>query len=73
VIAFFCTREWKFTNDNVVALWDKMGPLDRTLFPLSITTIPWTLYFRNYFKGIRVHLLRDPMSSLEEARARKRR
>ncbi|XP_044260395.1 fatty acyl-CoA reductase wat-like [Tribolium madens] len=72
VIAFFCTREWKFTNDNVVNLWDKMSITDKELFPLSITTVPWITYFRGYFKGIRVHLLNDPMSTLDEAKARKR-
>ncbi|EFA05103.1 fatty acyl-CoA reductase wat isoform X2 [Tribolium castaneum] len=72
VIAFFCTREWKFTNDNVENLWEKMNTADKELFPLSITTVPWITYFRGYFKGIRVHLLNDPMSTLDEARARKR-
>ncbi|RZC34343.1 fatty acyl-CoA reductase, partial [Asbolus verrucosus] len=72
VIAFFCTREWKFTNHNVVSLWGKMNNTDRELFPLSITTVSWLTYFRNYFKGMRVHLLRDPLNTLDVARTRKR-
>ncbi|XP_063923805.1 fatty acyl-CoA reductase wat-like [Zophobas morio] len=72
VLAFFCLREWKFTNDNITTLWEKMGRIDQKLFPLSIKTVPWTNYYKTYFKGMRVYLLKDPLSTLKEARARKR-
>nr|XP_023023256.1 fatty acyl-CoA reductase wat-like [Leptinotarsa decemlineata] len=69
-ISYFATRSWKFSNDNIRNLWQKMNRTDQKLFPLSITTVHWLIYFRSYLRGIRLYLLREPEDTLEAARRR---
>ncbi|XP_060533921.1 fatty acyl-CoA reductase wat-like [Cylas formicarius] len=72
-VAYFSLREWKFSNNNVQALWAKMNKTDQLLFPFSMANVPWLLYFRGYIKGVRLYLLKDPDSTLERSKIRNRR
>ncbi|XP_074029506.1 fatty acyl-CoA reductase wat [Leptinotarsa decemlineata] len=67
-LSYFATRSWKFSNKNTCNLWHKMNRRDRELFPLSMTTVHWLIYFRRYIKGIRLYLLKESDETLEAAR-----
>ncbi|KAJ8916502.1 hypothetical protein NQ315_000144 [Exocentrus adspersus] len=73
ILTYFCMNSWTFSNKNTVNLWSKMNLTDRELFPVSMTTVHWTLYFRRYIKGMRLYLLKEPDSTLEKARKRYKR
>ncbi|XP_069691430.1 fatty acyl-CoA reductase wat-like [Periplaneta americana] len=64
VISYFATREWKFTNDNVQALWKKVDAKDRRLFDFDIDGLDWEEYFFRYVRGIRVYLMKDDLSTV---------
>ncbi|XP_076382452.1 fatty acyl-CoA reductase wat-like [Megalopta genalis] len=62
VISFFSTRQWKFRDENVKKLWSKLGPIDRKIFNFNVADIYWPEYFDVYVTGIRVYLLKDPLT-----------
>lgn len=70
VIAYFCMREWKFSNDNTQALWDRMNRNDRELFEFSMKNLNWDMYFYTYTRGLRVYLLKDPLDTIEKGAAK---
>lgn len=51
VIAYFTMREWKFSNDNIQSLWNRMKKHDQDLFEFDIRRINWDMYFSTYTKG----------------------
>nr|CAH7729579.1 unnamed protein product [Callosobruchus chinensis] len=71
-ISFFLTHTWKVSNDNTVKLWSKLNQRDKDLFPMSMTGVHWLTFFRNYIKGVRKYLLKDPDNTLQEARRKNR-
>lgn len=70
VLDYFSTREWKFSNDNVKMLANKLSDKDRQQFPCDILQIDWDYYFRTYMLGIRVYLIKDPLDTLPQARVK---
>ncbi|XP_015185971.1 PREDICTED: putative fatty acyl-CoA reductase CG8306 [Polistes dominula] len=68
VISFFNTRDWEFTNDNVLKLWDKLSVVDKYNFFFDISDIDWECFFDIYMKGLRVYMLKDPMSTIEKGK-----
>ncbi|KAK9295200.1 hypothetical protein QLX08_010416 [Tetragonisca angustula] len=70
VLNYFSTKEWKFSNDNVKGLLNKMTKEDRENFAFDITEIDWDHYFRMYVRGIRMYLIKDPLDTLPKARAK---
>lgn len=64
VLTYFTTNEWKFTNDNVQSLWNRMKKQDRELFEFDIERLDWDLYFYTYTRGARVYLLKDPLDTI---------
>lgn len=70
VITYFCTNEWKFKNDNVHHLWDKMNPMDRKVFYFNLQNLRWEEYFRTYMRGLRVYLVNDPLDTLPQAKVK---
>jgi len=73
IIIFFALREWTFSNKNTQALWQKMNKTDQELFPLSLKTVNWLIFFRNYIKGVRKYLLKEPDSTLPISRMKNKR
>nr|CAI5843146.1 unnamed protein product [Callosobruchus analis] len=69
-ISFFLMRSWKVSNNNTVNLWNKLNQRDKDLFPMSMTGVHWLPFFRNYIKGVRKYLLKDPDTTMQEARRR---
>ncbi|XP_044764594.1 uncharacterized protein LOC123321154 [Coccinella septempunctata] len=70
VITYFSTREWKFKNDNLQALWRKLEPEDRRLYPFSMKNFDWTNYVYFYVRGIRVYLLKDPLDTVPKGKTK---
>lgn len=70
VLAYFCTRSWRFHNDNVQELWSKLEPKDKELFPFSMKQMDWDMFFHNYVRGIRRYVLKEDPSNIPQARSR---
>lgn len=70
VVEYFALRQWNFTNENVTALWGKMGEQDRHLFEFSMATFDWDVYLRTYVRGCRVYLLKDPLDTIAKGAIR---
>ncbi|XP_048264956.1 fatty acyl-CoA reductase wat isoform X2 [Bombus terrestris] len=68
VLNYFSIHEWKFSNDNIKELLNKMTEEDRENFACDITDIDWDQYFRTYIRGIRMYLIKDPLDTLPKAR-----
>lgn len=70
VISYFSTKTWEFKSERMRAICDEMSKEDKEIFFCDLRKLDWEEYFKEYIKGIRLHLLRDPISTLDAARAR---
>jgi len=68
VLEYFTSREWKWTNHNVVELNDKLSPEDRKEFDFDVRNIDWTEYLDNYCLGTKKYVLKESMEALPAAR-----
>jgi fatty acyl-CoA reductase len=66
-ISFFCTRQWKFSNQNVQQLWNVISEEDRKMFDFNICNLNWDRYLRESLMGVRKFLLKDDPNKLSEA------
>ncbi|KOC64230.1 Putative fatty acyl-CoA reductase [Habropoda laboriosa] len=66
VIHYFSARQWRFKNDNVVKLWEKMNSRDRQIFCFNTITLDWEEYFYQHMRGLRTYMLNDPFDTVEE-------
>ncbi|PSN51391.1 Fatty acyl-CoA reductase wat [Blattella germanica] len=67
VLAYFSTRQWKFTNPNVQKLWQKLSPEDQSIFDFNNKDLQWDNYFNSSLMGIRTYLLKDDPKTLPNA------
>ncbi|KAI4499126.1 hypothetical protein M0802_005709 [Mischocyttarus mexicanus] len=67
VISFFTTNKWKFTDDNVLKLRNKLSVVDKYNFYFNISDLDWENFFDTYIKGLRVYLFSDPMETVEKS------
>ena len=70
VLNYFTTKEWKFSNEKVHELIEKLDNQDRQLFPLDMRDVVWDTYFQSYMRGIRIYLIKDPIETLPQARVK---
>ena len=70
VLNYFTLQEWKFTNDRVQGIIDKLDKKDKELFQMDMREVIWDTYFQTYIKGVRVYLIKDPLDTLPQARIR---
>lgn len=68
VMAYFATREWKFDNQNTQKLFSELCAADKKLFDFDMGALDWSDYFYNYIRGVRVYLLKDPVSTVPAGR-----
>lgn len=68
VVDFFAIKEWEFTNNNVLKLWDKLSVVDKHNFFFNVSDIDWECFSDTYIKGLRVFLLKDPIETVEESK-----
>ncbi|KAL1116456.1 hypothetical protein AAG570_004929, partial [Ranatra chinensis] len=69
VMTYFSIRNWDFRNENMIRLWSRLNPDDKTRFNFDFKTLDWSKFFYNYIRGLRIYLLKDDMSTLPQARA----
>ncbi|XP_078051357.1 putative fatty acyl-CoA reductase CG5065 [Augochlora pura] len=62
VIKFFSSQQWNFRDQNVRDLWSKLKPADRLIFNFNVADLDWSEYLLCNIKGIRVYLLKDPLT-----------
>lgn len=67
VISYFCTRQWKFSNQNVQKMWNKMSEDDREIFDFNIRNLNWDKYLGEGLMGVRTFVLKDDPKKLPEA------
>jgi Male sterility protein. len=70
VITYFALSEWKFTNKNVLSLWEKLNDEDRKLFNFDISTVDWNLFLCFMLRGLRLYTFNESFDTLEIARVR---
>ncbi|KDR07123.1 fatty acyl-CoA reductase wat-like [Zootermopsis nevadensis] len=73
VLSYFGNREWKFTNNNIQGLWEKLNENDKKLFDFDIDGLDWDNYFYKYVRGIRIYLMKDDLSTVPQGLARQKR
>ncbi|KAK4877896.1 hypothetical protein RN001_010402 [Aquatica leii] len=70
VLAYFTTRTFIFTNHNTQNLWKKLDAADKKMFNFDVSTFDWDEYFYKFARGGRVYLLKDPLDTLPQGRAK---
>ncbi|KAF5284905.1 hypothetical protein FQA39_LY16860 [Lamprigera yunnana] len=70
VISYFCTRNWNFKSSRYQCILRKMTAEDRQLFFHDLKELNWDEYFTEYIKGIRVHLIGDPLHTMDAAKSK---
>ncbi|XP_023955311.2 fatty acyl-CoA reductase wat [Bicyclus anynana] len=68
VLGYFALREWKFHNKNTIKLHQELCETDKDLFHFDLSTLDWDEYCRAYVKGVRIHLLKDPLDTIPQGR-----
>ncbi|XP_045467424.1 fatty acyl-CoA reductase wat-like [Harmonia axyridis] len=72
VLTFFSLRQWKFSNDNIVKLWNKLDDTEKNLFFFDMKSLDLWAYYKTYVHGIRKYILKDSPDSLEAAKSKQR-
>ncbi|XP_034827517.1 fatty acyl-CoA reductase wat-like [Maniola hyperantus] len=67
VIGYFALREWKFHNKNTQNLYKELCEIDKELFNFDMSSVNWDEYCKAYIKGVRVHLLKDPLDTIPQS------
>lgn len=70
VLHYFLVHEWVIKNENVKALWEKLGPNDRITYNFDFTGIKTESYLRNLMAGLKKYTLKEDMSKAELHKAR---
>lgn len=68
----FSTRQWKFDNSNIVHLWSLLSEGDRQTFWYSLEDFDWKVYVKNFYLGIRKHILHEDLNNTTEALSKNR-
>lgn len=56
----FSTRSFKFYNNNIMNLYEKLNEKDKQLFPFSMKSLDWNKLLENCIIGIKIFLLKEP-------------
>lgn len=73
VISYFTTQQWQFSNENVLALWERTKPTDRVKFDFNLDNLDWNDYFHYYVRGLRLYILKDPIRTVDAGKIKYRR
>ncbi|XP_032678988.1 fatty acyl-CoA reductase wat-like [Odontomachus brunneus] len=68
MISYFMMNNWTHTNDNIQAIWRRMNKNDQFLFDFNMKGFDWSKYLEDHFRGMRLYLLKDDLSTLEVSR-----
>ncbi|XP_063836655.1 fatty acyl-CoA reductase wat-like [Ostrinia nubilalis] len=68
ILFYFSTRDWRFSDRGVRAMWASLSEADRAVFPFSMGDMSWDRLCETFLIGLRVYLIKDDLSTLPEAR-----
>jgi fatty acyl-CoA reductase len=72
-VEFTTLQSSKYNNKNVMKLWDRINSTDKKLFDFNVKNFDWKEFFIPYTRGLRVYVLKEPMSNLGESITRYKR
>lgn len=67
VIFFFTHTKFDFEHQNVPKLFATLDERDKKLFNFDMEKLDWKQYVQDNVKGIRVILMKDPLSTVPDA------
>ncbi|ESO97369.1 hypothetical protein LOTGIDRAFT_214222 [Lottia gigantea] len=67
-LEFFTSNEWKFSNENIFMLANKMSPQDKETFDFDVKKVVWSKYMENYCLGAKQFVLKEDPEQLPRAR-----
>lgn len=70
VLERFIFTEWKFHNNNTLALIKTLTPTDTEKFNIDLATLEWEEYFISLTLGVRRYLNHEHPKNLEAARGK---
>lgn len=68
----FTTKEWQFDNSNTKELWSALSSEDRLTFRYSLDEFDWQTYLKDFYHGVRKHILKEDLNNLKMAKNRNR-
>lgn len=72
VIFFFTHKKFDFEYKNVPKLFAKLDEKDKTLFNFDMEKLDWKQYVYDNVKGVRVILMKDPLTTIPAAKKRQK-
>lgn len=73
VIYYFTQGHWRFSNNNVQQLWNKLTPKDKELFFFDMSDLDWSNVIKMSILGIRTYLMKEDPSTIPAALKRSQR
>ncbi|KAM3955485.1 fatty acyl-CoA reductase 1-like [Aphomia sociella] len=70
---YFALREWRFENENVRKLRERLHPSEAELFNVDPRSVNWDELYSNFVNGVRKYLLKEKDDDLPRAKLRMRR
>ncbi|KAH8381904.1 hypothetical protein KR009_000914 [Drosophila setifemur] len=67
VLKYFSSNEFRFDNDNVRTLTEKLDDRDKRLFAFDMRDLDWTNLFRVSLYGLRLYVVKDDPSNIPES------
>lgn len=70
VTTYFSMRKWDFSNNNTMALWEKLTPDDKDIFFFSMKDFNWEDFMQKCVRGLRLYVFKDDPENVPMARKR---
>uniref|UniRef100_A0A8D2JJ18 Fatty acyl-CoA reductase n=1 Tax=Varanus komodoensis TaxID=61221 RepID=A0A8D2JJ18_VARKO len=64
LFAYFTSRSWEWTADNMNMLMNQLSPKDKKLYFFDVRQLHWSEYIDNYCVGTKKYLLKEDMSGI---------
>lgn len=68
ILEFFTTKEFIFSNDNMISVWRSLSSEDKATFNFDIFAIDWKSYIETYVLGARAYILKEDPKTIPAAR-----
>jgi len=69
-VEYFTSREWHWTNDNMIALQETLSSHDQKVFDFDVRSIDWNVYLDNWCLGTKCYALKESMDDLPKAKSK---
>lgn len=70
VLNHFANGNWRIYVNETTKVWDRMNKRDNELFYNDLRTLKWDIFCFSYWAGLRVYILKDPITTVDQARKR---